>query len=87
MDVDEPIPDAIADLPATAKLVYLTLEESDRPLSSVELAERTLAHPRTVRYALTQLDEVGVIGTNGDPVSPGYRLTEREEVPAGQVNH
>ncbi|MFB6250814.1 MAG: MarR family transcriptional regulator [Halobellus sp.] len=44
------------DLPPSAKLVVKTLEyEGDRTQS--ELADLTLLPPRTVRYALTQLEE------------------------------
>lgn len=50
------------DLPPSAKLVAKTLEyEGDSTQS--ELAERTLLSPRTVRYALTQLEETGLINS------------------------
>ncbi|SDY27422.1 hypothetical protein SAMN04487946_11015 [Halobellus clavatus] len=46
----------LRDLPPSAKLVVKTLEyEGDSTQS--ELAELTLLPPRTVRYALTQLEE------------------------------
>jgi DNA-binding MarR family transcriptional regulator len=46
----------LAELPPSAKLVAKTLEyEGDSTQS--ELAESTLLPPRTVRYALTELEE------------------------------
>lgn len=50
----------IADLPPSAKLVAKTLEYEDDSTQS-ELAESTLLPPRTVRYALTQLEENGIV--------------------------
>jgi DNA-binding transcriptional ArsR family regulator len=48
------------DLPPSAKLVAKTLEyEGDSTQKT--LAESTLLPPRTVRYALTQLEENGIV--------------------------
>lgn len=48
------------DLPPSAKLVAKTLEyEGDSTQS--ELTESTLLPPRTVRYALTELEENGFV--------------------------
>ena len=52
--------DAVAELPPSAKLVAKTLEYNDT-LTQSELAEETLLPPRTVRYALNRLEEVGVV--------------------------
>jgi DNA-binding MarR family transcriptional regulator len=52
--------DAVADLPPSAKLVAKVLEYNET-LTQSELAEETLLPPRTVRYALTRLEEEGVI--------------------------
>jgi len=50
----------LRDLPPSAKLVAKTLEyEGDSTQSA--LAESTLLPPRTVRYALTQLEEHGIV--------------------------
>jgi DNA-binding MarR family transcriptional regulator len=50
----------VADLPPSAKLVAKALEYNDR-LTQSQLADETLLPPRTVRYALTRLEEVGVV--------------------------
>jgi len=52
--------DAVRDLPPSAKLVAKTLEY-DAPLTQSQLAEETLLPPRTVRYALNRLEEVGAV--------------------------
>ena len=51
---------AIADLPPSAKLVAKVLEYNNS-LTQSQLADETLLPPRTVRYALTRLDEVDAI--------------------------
>lgn len=64
--LDQPSPTTLEtvsdlrDLPPSAKLVAKTLEYEGESTQS-ELAERTLLSPRTVRYALTQLEETGVV--------------------------
>lgn len=51
---------ALRDLPPSAKLVAKILEyEGDS--TQAELAESTLLPARTVRYALTQLEEKGLV--------------------------
>jgi len=52
--------DAVVELPPSAKLVAKTLEYNDT-LTQSELADETLLPPRTVRYALNRLEEVGVV--------------------------
>ena len=52
--------EAVADLPPSAKLVAKVLEYNDR-LTQSQLAEETLLPPRTVRYALTRLEEVDAV--------------------------
>jgi DNA-binding MarR family transcriptional regulator len=47
---------AVEDLPPSAKLVAKVLEYEDT-LTQSELSEETLLPPRTVRYALTRLEE------------------------------
>lgn len=54
--------EAVADLPPSAKLVAKVLEYNER-LTQSQLAEETLLPPRTVRYALTRLEEVDVVGS------------------------
>ncbi|GGM71834.1 DNA-binding MarR family transcriptional regulator [Halarchaeum rubridurum] len=57
---DEATVEQLRDLPPSAKLVAKVLEYEDT-LTQSELAEETLLPPRTVRYALTRLDEAGVV--------------------------
>ena len=52
----------LADLPPSAKLVAKTLEYEGESTQS-ELAESTLLPRRTVRYALTQLEESGIVSS------------------------
>jgi DNA-binding MarR family transcriptional regulator len=52
--------DAVADLPPSAKLVAKVLEYDDA-MTQNQLAEETMLPPRTVRYALTRLEEVDVV--------------------------
>lgn len=52
--------EAIRDLPPSAKLVAKVLEYNDR-LTQSQLAEETLLPPRTVRYALSRLEECDAV--------------------------
>ncbi len=52
--------EAVRDLPPSAKLVAKVLDYNDT-LTQSELAEKTLLPPRTVRYALSRLEDAGVV--------------------------
>ena len=52
--------DAVADLPPSAKLVAKVLEYNDR-LTQSQLAEETMLPARTVRYALTRLEDADTV--------------------------
>jgi DNA-binding MarR family transcriptional regulator len=52
--------EAVRDLPPSAKLVAKVLEYNES-LTQSQLAEETLLPPRTVRYALSRLEDVGVV--------------------------
>ena len=52
--------DAVADLPPSAKLVAKVLEYNER-LTQSQLAEETMLPARTVRYALTRLEDAGAV--------------------------
>ena len=52
--------DAVADLPPSAKLVAKVLEYNDT-LTQSQLADETMLPPRTVRYALSRLEDAGVV--------------------------
>jgi len=49
-------------LPPSAKLVYKVLEYDDA-LTQGQIAEETLLPARTVRYALSRLEETGLVGS------------------------
>lgn len=52
--------DRLRRLPPSAKLVYLVLE-ADGPLTQAGLCDETRLPARTVRYALSRLDEESLI--------------------------
>lgn len=52
--------DDVRELPPSAKLVAKVLEYNET-LTQSQLAEETLLPPRTVRYALTRLEEEGAV--------------------------
>jgi DNA-binding MarR family transcriptional regulator len=52
--------ETLRELPPSAKLVAKVLEYNDS-LTQSQLAEETLLPPRTVRYALTRLEEAGIV--------------------------
>jgi DNA-binding MarR family transcriptional regulator len=52
--------EAIRDLPPSAKLVAKVLEYNES-LTQSQLAEETLLPPRTVRYAVSRLEDAGVV--------------------------
>lgn len=69
--------EAVADLPPSAKLVAKTLEY-DGELTQSQLAEETMLPARTVRYALSRLEEVGAVESHfsfTDARKRIYRLT------------
>ena len=68
---------AVRELPPSAKLVAKVLDHNDA-LTQSQLAEETLLPPRTVRYALTRLEEADVIASRfsfSDARKRLYRLT------------
>ncbi len=52
--------ESLGDLPPSAKLVAKVLAYDDA-LTQSEIAEETLLPPRTVRYALTRLEDIGAV--------------------------
>ncbi|WP_227377144.1 helix-turn-helix transcriptional regulator [Haladaptatus halobius] len=55
--------DVLSELPPSAKLVAKVLEYNDDALTQAELTDETLLPPRTVRYALTRLEEHDLVGS------------------------
>lgn len=55
-------PDRLRDAAPSAKLVAKTLEYEEQ-LTQQQLAEETRLSPRTVRYALTRLEEEGLVAS------------------------
>jgi DNA-binding MarR family transcriptional regulator len=52
----------VKDLPPSAKLVFFVLKEHES-LTQKQLSEESLLPSRTVRYAISQLQEIDVIKT------------------------
>ncbi|TQR22505.1 ArsR family transcriptional regulator [Haloferax sp. wsp5] len=52
--------DAVRDLPPSAKLVAKILDY-DETLTQSQIAEESLLPPRTVRYALSRLEDEGAV--------------------------
>lgn len=63
----------LRELPPSAKLVVKVLEYHD-PLTQGELASETLLPPRTVRYAVSRLEEAGLIESRFSFVDARKRL-------------
>jgi len=61
-ETDEQFRECLRELPPSAKLVAKVLE-SDAPLPQGQLVERSLLPERTVRYALTRLEDADLVGT------------------------
>ena len=59
-EAEQPGWEAVSDLPPSAKLVAKVLEYNGT-LTQSQLAEETMLPPRTVRYALNRLEDVGVV--------------------------
>jgi DNA-binding MarR family transcriptional regulator len=57
---EEEYRERLRELPPSAKLVAKVLE-MDAPLSQAQVAEESLLPDRTVRYALTRLEERGLV--------------------------
>jgi DNA-binding MarR family transcriptional regulator len=67
----------VRDLPPSAKLVAKVLDYEDT-LTQSQIAEETLLPARTVRYALTRLEEEDVVSSRfsfADARKRIYRLT------------
>lgn len=52
---------ALKEMPPSAKLVAKTLEYCEDPLAQSDLAEETLLPDRTVRYALSRLEDEDLV--------------------------
>ncbi len=59
-DATEADLEALKELPPSAKLVLKVLQYNDA-LTQNQIAEETLLPPRTVRYALTRLEEIDAV--------------------------
>ena len=58
--MDDSLRSTLQELPPSAKLVYKTLEY-EGPLTQGQLADQSLLPARTVRYALSTLEDEGVV--------------------------
>jgi len=59
-DATEADLETLKELPPSAKLVLKVLQYNDA-LTQNQIAEETLLPPRTVRYALTRLEEIDAV--------------------------
>lgn len=59
-------PDPINDTPAATKLVYITLDNADEPLTTNQIATRTSLSCRGVRKSLLRLKDRGVVEERPD---------------------
>jgi len=79
-DDRERAPEAVTDLPPSSKLVYKTLVWNGR-LTQQEIIERSLLSARTVRDALSRLEEHDVVERNvyyRDARQNVYTLADRD---------
>jgi DNA-binding MarR family transcriptional regulator len=84
-------PEALSDLPPSAKLVYKVLEYNG-PLTQKAIVEESMLSPRTVRYALERLSEIDAVTEDvyfADARQNLYELaagdaTQSEEVEAAE---
>jgi predicted transcriptional regulator len=53
--------DVATDLSASALFVLHVLIEADRPLTTIEIAERTRLDERTIRFAVEKLRDVDLV--------------------------
>ena len=70
--------DTVEDLPPSAKLVYLILQETG-PCTQAEVIDRTTLSGRTVRYAVDRLVNADVVTKRpylGDARQSLYELSE-----------
>lgn len=65
--------DRLVNLSPSAKLVFRVLQH-DQPLTSRDIAEKTLLPKRTVRDALSKLDDADLAEEHVDPQQPRTRL-------------
>jgi DNA-binding HxlR family transcriptional regulator len=75
------IPDALAQSPASDKVVWNYLYDAAKPLTKPELQARTKIHPRTLDAALGRLREDGFVTTapaeDGSSCYRAYTLSEK----------
>jgi len=76
------IREQLEELPPSASAVYLALDDSDEHLSTQEIREAAGIHERTVRSAIEDLRDAGLVARDEgivDPRVPRYYLTGRRE--------
>ncbi len=84
----EPDEEEIADLPPSAKLVYKVLEYNG-PQTQKGIVQESMLSPRTVRYALERLDDIGVIQEDvyfADARQNLYEITEEFAEPEAAIS-
>jgi DNA-binding transcriptional regulator GbsR (MarR family) len=70
------VPDAIADLPPTSKLLYVLIAAADEPLTTNDMVDRSGMPRSTVHTALDRLRDTPVLVRHNSVRTPkGYEYT------------
>ncbi|QRV14199.1 ArsR family transcriptional regulator [Haloterrigena salifodinae] len=70
----------LAHLSPSARLVYLALEDADRPLTKQEIADRTYSKTRSVTKGISDLRDVDLIDSQLDLEDNRYRRYSLEKL-------
>jgi len=66
--------EALRELAPSAKLVHRVLDDADDPLTESDIIEESLLPARTVRYAVSHLEEAELVECRPNPGDARQRL-------------